>query len=268
MTMPDFSDHNIWRLQLTVGMRGLDAVFFNPNSGECVPYLSRRWRCGDSDVLGNIENAVYDDPLLLDDYDTSILICPKATLFVPPAMVDADDPATLRNALEPLDSAEYKDVWCEPIGEALGLYSTPGGIKDFLGRSFLTEDVHHLMSPFVKHFRGKAQAESGEKMWVHLGLERMDTLALRNGELLSASFRYCTPGPDALYYILFAWDTLGFDPSRGELRVSGLSEYRGQVMEPLRRHINYVSITVNSSAVSKALAQGLSMSQALALFKN
>jgi len=264
--MLDFSDHRTWRLHLTVGMRGLDAVFFNATARECVPYLSRRWQCADADVLKNIENAVYEDPLLLDDYDTTILICPKATLFVPPSMIDPDDEDAVCRALDAVDAAEHKDVWCEPVADATALYSTPCGVKDFLGRSFLTEDVHHIVRPFVEHFQAKAAGGAGEKMWVHLGADRMDMIVFRDGRLVNASFRYCAPGPDAVYFILFAWDTFGLDPMRGELRISGIDKYRRSVMDPLRRHINYVSLTVNSTAISKALAQGVSMSQALSLF--
>ena len=260
---PDFSDHSAWRLLLTVGMRGLDAVFHNAKTRVCVPYVSRRWECPEPDVLRHIEDAVYDDPLLPDDYDTAILVRPRATLLVPPGMVDADDTRAIDEALSAVDGAEHKDVWCEPMGEALALYSTPAGVRGFLGRTFLTENVHHLMVPFVSHFAPKAKAEGGEKMWVHLHEGGLDMAAFRDGRLLHACSWACAPGADAAYYILFAWRTLGFDPVQGELKVSGREELRREVMTLLRRHINYVGLTVTTTAMAEALAAGTGLSAAI-----
>lgn len=78
-TATDFSDHAVWRLLLTVGMKELQAVFYDTVRKRFVPYSSRVWQCDAADVLKNIEDAVYEDSLLLDDYDTSILIRPRAT---------------------------------------------------------------------------------------------------------------------------------------------------------------------------------------------
>lgn len=260
---PDYSDHSVWRLLLTVGMRGVEAVFHNVKTQVCVPYLTREWECAGPDVLKHIEDTVYDDPLLPDDYDTSILIRPRATLLVPPDMTDVEDPGSLDRALSALDGAERKDVWCESAGEAMALYSTPAGVRGFLGRTFLTEDVHHVIVPLVNHFAPKASAEGGEKMWVHLHPAGVDVVAFRDERLLHAGCWTCLPGMDSVYYVLFAWRSLGFDPSRGELMVSGKEELRREVMTTLRRHINYVSLTVTSSAVSDALSRGVSLSAAL-----
>lgn len=260
---PDYSDHSVWRLLLTVGMRGVEAVFHNVKTQVCVPYLTREWECADPDVLKHVEDTVYDDPLLPDDYDTSIFVRPRATLLVPPDMTDAEDVGSLDRVLSVLDGAERKDIWCEPAGEAMVLYSTPAGVRGFLGRTFLTEDVHHAIVPLVSRFTPKASAEGGEKMWVHLHPAGVDMVAFRDGRLLHAGCWTCLPGMDAVYYVLFAWRSLEFDPSRGELMVSGKEELRREVMTTLRRHINYVSLTVTSSAVSDALSRGVSLSAAL-----
>lgn len=261
--MPDFSDHSAWRLLLTVDVRGLEAVFHNVRTRACVPYMSRRWECPEPDVLRHIEDAVYDDQLLTDDYDTSILVRPRATLLVPPDFVDVDDTDAVSEVMTAVDGSDRKDVWGEPLGEAVVLYSLPAGIRGFLGRTFLTEDVHHVMVPYVSHFAPKAAAEGGEKMWVHLHEHGVDMAAFRDGRLLHAGCWTCAPGPDAAYYILFAWRALGLDPDRGELKLSGKETLRREVMTSLRRHISYVSLVVTSSAMSEALARGVGMSEAL-----
>lgn len=264
--MKDYSDHDIWRLSLTVGMRGLEAVFYNKNTRSFDSYVSRVWECPDADVLKNVENAVYDDSLLPDGYDTSVLIRPKATLLVPADTVDADNPDTWREALDAVDASEQKDVWYESMGDVAVLYSTPRGIKDFLSRTFLTEDIHHIDIPFAVNVLSKAHIEGGEKMWVHYSDDVIDIVACRDGVLLHAGFWYCPHGADAVYYTLFAWNALGFDPRQGELRISGMDKYRAEVMTALRKHIHYVSLAVCSSAASQAMSAGVHVSTVLNRF--
>lgn len=260
----DFSDREIWQLMLTVGMRGLAASFYNRNTHRLEAYMSRSWECADADVLKNIEDAIYDDPLLPAGYDASILIRPKGTLLVPAALCDPEDTAAIRRALDTVDAAEQKDVWHDSLqGGVSVIYSTPRGVKDFLSRTYLTENMRHVISPMADWCRAKALAEGGEKMWVHLSDGVIDIAAFRNGELIHTGSWYCNAGADTVYYILFAWHALKFDSTRAELRISGKSELRNKVMSPLRKHINYVSLTVTTQAVSAAINQGVSLSTSL-----
>lgn len=250
---------------LTVDTRGVEALFFDSVKRTCVPYMRRTWECATADVLSRVEDAIYEDPLLLDDYRTSILVRPSATLLLPPHMVDEDDYEGNARALDVVDAAEYKDVWCERIGETTALFSTPGGVKDFLSRSFLTEDVHHILKPMVEHFAAKAKGEGGEKVWVHVGHSVLDMVAFRNGKLLHAGSWKCTEAADAAYFILFAWRALRLDPAQGELRVSGDEKVCRNLMTMLRRHINYVGLTITATLMGNALRSGVGMNEALIL---
>lgn len=261
--MPDFSDRTLWRLILTVGMCGLEATFLNVKTHVCVPYLRRAWECPAPDVLENLEDAVYDDPLLPDDYNVSILISPRSTLLVPPESVDPEARPDIARVLDAVDASETKEVWTEPMGEALALCSLPKGIRGFLNRTFPTEDVRHLMAPIVEHFAPVARSEGGEKMWAHLHEGGVDMAAWRDGRLLHAGTWACKPGADAAYYLLFAWRALRLDSAQGELRVSGTELMRREVMTMLRHHINYVGLTVTDSATAVALSRGVALSQAL-----
>ena len=262
----DFTDHKVWQLSLTIGMRGVDAVFINRNTSECVPYLSRAWECPEAEVLKNVEDTIYDDTLLPDGYDTSILIRPKAALLVPRELCDPEDTDALRAALDAVDAASQKDVWCEPLDdEVAALYSTPRGLQGFLSRTYLTEDMHLVTAPMVRMGRQSSSADNGEKMWVHLSDNVIDIVAFRDGKLVHAGSWYCAPGADTIYYILFTWHALKFDAGQGELRVSGREDLRRQVLAPLRRHINYVSLPVTSQVVNNALNKGVSLSTALRL---
>lgn len=259
----DFSDHKVWRLILTVGMHDLRAVFIDSTRRVAVPYVTRRWQGPLQDSLRALEDAVYEDTLLLDDYDTTVLLRPAATLLVPPDWAAERTPEELEEAMSRLDPTEEKDIWQEPMGEAVALYSTPTGIRDFLGRTFPTEDVRHALRPMVEHFTPRAAREGGDKMWAHLGDGRMDICAYRDGRLLEASTHRFDAPMDAAYTLLMAWRTLGMNAEQGELRLSATPEARAVVLPPLRRHIKYVGLTVNASTLSAALREGLELPEAI-----
>lgn len=259
----DFSDHKVWRLLLTVGVGEVRALFVNRATGACVPYLARRWECPPQDVLHNIEEALYEEPMLFEEYDATILLRPAATLLVPPELAKDASDQNLSEAISALDPMEEKDVWSEPVGEAIALCSMPGGVRGFLGRSFLTEDVRHALKPGVEHFAPRAAREGGDKMWAHLGERSLDMYAFRDGRLLEASTHTYHAPMDAAYALLFAWRALGLDAVRGELRLSGSAEVRKTIMEPLRAHLSYVGLTVNATQLSASLEAGVDLSEAL-----
>lgn len=260
--MTDFSDHKIWQLLLTVGVDRLDALFYDRQCRVFEPFMHRTWGCDPAEALSKIQDAVYEAPTLLDDYDTKILLRPTATLLVPPEMVDPDDTEANARALDAVDASEHKDVWCEPLGEAMALYSTPDGVRDFLSRSFLTEDVHHVLCPMVAHFAATATAQGGHKMWVHVGEDLLDAVAWKDGRLVLGASWHFKGAADAAYYIMLAWNTLSLDPAQGQLQVSGTEDTRRELLPMLRRHINYVSLTLVSQTVASSLRQGVGLAQA------
>lgn len=262
-TSMDFSDHSVWQLLLTVGMRELHAAFYDRNSGRFADYSRRRWECESADTLKCIEDAVYEDPLLLDDYDVSILIRPAMTLTVAPEDYPEEDSQKMHDALSLADATERKDVWREPLGEALALYSTPEGVRDFLSRTFLTERVSHALRPIVDYFTLRARTEGGERMWVHLEPGRLDVVAFRNGRLLLANTWSFATAADAAYYLLYAWRALGLDAAQGEMSVSGDKALRDEAVPMLRRYINYVRLTMYPASLAAPLREGISLCEAL-----
>lgn len=264
----DFSDNTLWRLILTVGMNELRATFCDKNGTRFEPYSLRQWQCDPVDALKNIEDAIYEDPMLLNDYDTTILLRPKMTLIVPPGEFSEDNPEAMAEAASLVDASEHKDVWLQPLGEACALFTTPRGVRDFLSRTFLTGDVRHALCPIVGMFSEKARMEGGEKMWVHIQPEYLDVVAFRQGNLLLANtWRFDHP-TDAAYYLLYAWKTLELDPMQGEMSLSGEKKTRDEVTGIMRNYLNYVRLTMFSTTVAAALREDIPLCDVLSQHKN
>lgn len=261
---PDISDHSRWRLRLTVGPCGVRANFHDAVAGRLFTYMDRIWTGDPADSLRKIEDAIYEDPVILDDYTTSILVRPVRMIFVPDSRLGADSAAEDAEALiSQVDATEAKDVWIEPLGRGLtAIFSTPAGVRDFLARTFPTEDVHLALRPMLSHVLLR-ENDPGRKMWVHLDAGTLDVVAVSDGRPVLINTREYSEAADAAYYIVYALGAIGFDPATTDVRLSGCEDVRRELMPMLRRHIDCVSGALLPTAVNHAIAGGASLCEAL-----
>lgn len=261
---PDISDHSRWRLQLTVGAGGVRANFYDAAAARMFTYMDKSWGGDPADSLRKIEDAIYEDPVILDDYTTSILVRPVRMIFVPDARLGADTAAEDAEALlSQVDATEAKDVWIEPQGHGLtAIFSTPAGVRDFLSRTFPTEDVHLALRPMLGHVLLR-ENDPGRKMWVHLDAGTLDVVAVSDGRPVLVNTREYVEAADAAYYIVYALGAIGFDAARTDLRLSGREDLRRELMPMLRRHIDSVSGALLPTTVNHAIAGGASLCEVL-----
>lgn len=261
---PDISDHSRWRLQLTVGDGGVRANFYDAAAGRLFTYLEKSWRGDPADSLRKIEDAIYEDPAILDDYTTGILIRPSRMIFVPDSRLGAE--STEEDAGELLslvDASDALDVWSESLGCGFtAVFSTPAGVRDFLSRTFPTEDVHLALRPMLGHVLLKERGP-GRKMWVHLDAGTLDVVAAADGFPVLINTREYQEAADAAYYIVHALRAIGFDAAGTDVRLSGREELRKELMPMLRRHMDCVSAALLPTCINQAIAQGASLCGAL-----
>lgn len=259
-TLPDISDRSHWRLSLTVGDSCVRAIFRDDAAHRVVCYSSRTWQGDPAESLSKIVDAIYEDPVILDDYTTTILVRPTRMLFVP-ATTPADDiEANAAELISLVDAADNKDVWTEPLlPGVLAVWSTPAEVRDFLLRTFPTEDVHIALLPLVRLMADTR----GEVAIVHLDNTTLDIVVMRDGVPLLINTREYGEPADAAYYIVYALQAIGVSTATAEVRVSGRREVRAQLMPMLRRHLGFVTNALLPTPVKNAVAEGVSLVEAL-----
>jgi len=262
-SLPDISDHARWRLLLTVGESCVRAVFHDQAAKRQLLYLDRNWHCDPADALGRIEDAIYEDPAILDDYITGILVRPTRMILVPSAEIDPGDEEAAADMLSLLDLSENKDVWIEPVEASLtAVFSTPAGVKDFLLRSFPTEDVHFALRPMLAYLLS-GQTPVAERVWVHFDERTLDIVAMAGGMPVLVNTRAYNDPADAAYYIIMAMRALSLSESDAEVMLSGSAVVRREIMPVLRKYLGFVANGILPIHVKRALEQGLSLTEAL-----
>lgn len=262
-TPPDITDHTRWHLQLTVGHSCVRANFYDVVSPHAYLHTAAHWQGDPADSLRRIEDTVYDNPAIVDDYTTSILIRPVQMLFVPAESLDTGSEEQAAELADMMDAAENKDVWLEEaLPGIMAVYTTPAGLRDFLMRTFPTEDVRLALLPMIRHVASWG-SDGGEKVWVHLDADTLDIVAMSGGRPLLINTREYRGVADAAYYIVSVVRTLGLSTVRTEVRLSGAEDLRRELLPMLRRHLGFVSNALLPATVKQSIASGLSLSEAL-----
>lgn len=262
-TPTDFSDHDVWRVLLIASPISFRSVFFNVATHVFAPFSHKTWSADDN-CLRMIEDAVYENPLILDDYDTTLLVQPSFTSVFPKGLADSLEDDEIHDMLHAAYPVDNMELITDRAAEVVFAMLMPKGIRSFFDRTFATE-AHHILHPMHDYNMHAAANEGGDRMWVDFPTsDTLHVTAWSSGELkLCTAWKFRTP-QDAAYYILYAWQTLGLETSSGEIRISGNAETRNVVLPLLRKHIGYVSLTILPSYVRNAVDKGLPLTAILA----
>lgn len=93
--------------------------------------------------------------------------------------------------------------------------------------------------PLLEYFSRQGQADSKQKLYVHLREKGTDVFAFNTANrLLLANSYPCESMADRLYYVLYLWKTLDFDQENDNLYISGKT--LGELEHGLRKFIRNV----------------------------
>lgn len=229
LTRELIADTSLWRLIVRVGESRLCAMLSGPESVErsvlfhCEPLAD--------DSVKSLENAVYDNPLLLGDFASTDVIFTTGSVFAAPASA-----STL---LEPMAEAMLPDfsaprrVGSERLsGTGIDLvYASDADIYNFMARTFAAARFHHALAldgGYLFH-RNAAAGSSAHIYALCEDDQRLFIIAFDSaGSPAHLSVKQVRSAADCAYYIL----ATGLP---GAISVGGAPDRRNEVCEILRR---------------------------------
>lgn len=232
----DFSDVRRWKLLIRFAATGISAVLYD--NYEIHQVVDKRWEYDETSLLRNIENAVYDNPILLDQYEGAILIDTDFNLFFPEVAKSHQDliDATMN---EVYDIAE-DDIFYQDIKDGVMAYALVSGLKSFLQRTFPGMAVMNQFGAYIKRFGDAVGLEP--RVYAFADDAKVDILSFAGNSLLHASTHRCREYTDIAYYLFNVWRELGYTPDSASLVVAAPKEMRKSLLPLMRRHINYVTM--------------------------
>lgn len=240
-----------WMLDMAVGGQSMQFILYAPSQPDS---LIMRDIAFDTALppLQALENAVYDHPLLLDDYGRvrCVMRAPHFAVVPPEVADDAALAARVLAASFPDDDGEV--AACQlPQCEVGVVYSLPKGTQAFLQRTFNTPPMVHHLYPLCEHFKALNTGTDIARMFINLHEDVIDIAVYRQGRLHMANSQPVRNVADATYLVMHTWQSLDMDQHADEIQLTGDKTLRDELAPQLRRYVKYVMPAIfPASAVS------------------
>lgn len=221
LTAADFADTGQWRLLLNISTTGLDAFLENVMNPEIElqALCSVNWEQDKDRLLQNIEDAVYNNPRLLDDFSTRIVLFDSHTLFIPTEIAEKTSEAE-NDLYKKVYTAENRDIMTDTDSDITAVWSMAPGIKSFLMRTFPGALITSNLMNKVKTLRNNSK---GIQLHAIARKGEVDIILIDNNRLISASTHEWMSSDDIAFLLLNLLDIYDYNISVVNLFVEGTS---------------------------------------------
>ena len=234
------SDPLQWHLSLSISDRDIDLHIRRIDGDDSV--ISRQIQLN-SDTLSALEDAVYDNPLLLSDFgQTDVLIDTERYMLIPTEAAETNDICSLLIDKfwpgDPLTSIMY-DIKDTPYTLIAAIDHK---LHTFIRRTFTISSVIHRICPFIDFCVSDSKGFDGAKMYVDIHGVNTDIAFVRKENLLKANTFATSAITDILYYMMLMASTLKFDSATDEISISGDEQARNELIPMLRKYFGSSNI--------------------------
>ena len=224
----EIADTGLWRLVADISACGMSA-WLKRTDEPGLParqVMSVSFGSDESTLLKDIENAVYDHPLILDDFSADFIITTPKTIWIPSEVTDITDAD--RKCVEQLWPANPEgDFFTDSCGEAACLYLLTPGLKAFLGRTFPGIRIVSHQSVLLENFN--RLNDDGMRLNVNIRDGEADFILTEGKRLLGAVTHGWLTSADVAWHALNLLQSVDADPLKTRLLLSG--ERTPQVVE-------------------------------------
>ena len=199
------------------------------------------------DSLQGLEDAIYDTPVLLNEYKrVRVVVHSRLFVLLPGETSDEVAMKLVRQAF-PEDDVDAAVCTMPHHGVKIA-YLMPRGMQAFLGRTFTYPSVCHHLLPLCEYFMEQNRGSEISRMFLNLQEDKMDMAIYLKGKFLCANTYPYTNVQDATYFALNAWRTYGLDQLTDELQLMGDNTVRAAMTPQLRKFVKFVMPAVYPAA--------------------
>ena len=248
-------DSRLWNLYLAPGKDSIDIMAYCPLEDHSLFVDTQPLDTGASSRVSAIEEVVYDNPLLLNDFkQVTIVSRSDARALLPrDTAADPDLAADIADELTGSTSGELivDDL---PLLDVSLCHFIDSDTCNFLRRTFSGVKFIHRLSALTRYWHGTHRGAGSMTSHVNLRRNSLD-IVLYNGDklLLANTYEWVEPA-DALYFIVATRTAFGID-HRAAVVLSGDRNVREELMPLLRRYLPTVMPAVFPAAMFRAGGQ-------------
>lgn len=264
-----FSDTGQWRLILEISASGMAAVLKNTEDEKQPPVvlLNKNWDEERGSLLMDIETAVYDNPRLLEDFATRIILTTPQALWVPSELVIDDE--IDEKYFTTVYPAKSEDINADYSQNEICLYTLTQGLNSFLQRTLpgcrVSSHLSILKSEFEKLEAIKANSSSDNsplgRIYLNIRPSEFDIYIFGGGRFLIGATHQLENLSEIAYKALLSAEVAGLRPADCEVVITGHHSDRDDLQELLLKIFPSISYPESPELTRK---YGLSLALALA----
>lgn len=252
-TRADYIDNGQWHLAVDISEHGVGA-WLVPDAilGRAPKVLvNETWNPSEEGLLHRIEDAVYDNPTILDDYSADIIIESERQLWLPAELYAADEECA--EIYTKIYGGEEFDVMVNETGKEKTAFTLTPGLKSFMQRSFPGARIWSQQTLLKE---AGMQPHDAYKCLVDIRNGWTDFVLLHRGELLCASSHSWKTDNDIIYMLMNILQTFDANPKETEAVFSGMRETRqniGRYVSPYLKSISQKNHDLDGKTIPTAV---------------
>lgn len=252
------SDPRLYSLALRLGDADLHILIYRGGEPEATIY--RRVALDPAMTPERaLEEAVYDNPLLLADFSrVTVLTATQRRALLPDELTGSDPDTMARMAalvLPDIVPDADSELIYTPVapGGVTAVTAIDAGLAAFLRRTFNNPAVLPAIAPLARYFYDSSRIGHSGKIYVNVMPGVLDLLSFTGDKLDYANTFRFRETVDAVYYIMSVRAMLtGRDGDDRELLLAGDAALRNELTPQLRTYAGYVMPVINPSTLTRA----------------
>jgi len=252
-TRADYIDNGQWHLAVDISQHGVGAWLVPDASIGRTPkvLVNESWNPTDEGLLHRIEDVVYDNPTILDDYSADIIIESERQLWLPSDLYPTDEDCA--DIYTKIYGGEEFDVLINESGNEKNAFTLIPGLKSFMQRSFPGARIWSQQTLLKE---AGMQPHDAYKCLVDVRRDFADFVLLHRGDLLCASSHPWKTENDIAYMLMNILQTYDAEPKDTEVVFSGIREVRkniGRTLSPYLKSTSQKNHDLDGKAIPTAV---------------
>lgn len=249
----DFLDTGQWHLAVDISKNSFGAWLLPDESlGAPSRVIVRvNWHPSEEGLLERIEDTVYDNPVVLDDYSADIIVECDRQLWLPASLYPTDDDCA--DAYTSVYGGDLLDVMVNDLGDEKCAFMLAPGLKSFMQRSF---PGARIWSQQALLKQASVQPHEHFKCLLDIRQTSFDLILFQRGELLSASTHLWKSEADIGYMLLNILQTYEAPSNATEIAFSGKRDIRqslGKTLQPYFKSISQKNHDLDGKEIPTAV---------------
>ncbi len=252
-TRSDLIDTGQWHLAVNISKHGFGAWLLPDASLGRTPRVINRqtWAPSEEGLLNRIEDAVYDNPTVLDDYSADIIVECDRQLWLPAQLYASDEECA--EAYVSIYGGDMMDVMVNDLSKEKCAFMLIPGLKSFMQRSFPGARIWSQQSLLKE---SESQPHDSFICLIDVRDSSADIILLCRGELQCASTHLWKTETDIAYVLLNILKTYDASSANTDIIFSGRRDIRqnlGKTLSPYFKSISQKNHDLDGKEIPTAV---------------